>query len=57
MIQFKRGLKVAGAVGGFIVYVAIASQRIEWAMGSIIIMCVAGACAVTWEYFTEMEEG
>ena len=55
MIQFKRGLKVAGVIGGFIVYVVIASQRVEWALGSIMLMCVAGACFVTWEFFKEMD--
>ena len=55
MIQFKRGLKVAGVIGGFIVYVVIASQRVEWALGSILLLCVAGACVLTWEMFKETD--
>ena len=54
-IKVKRALKVAGVVGGFILYLAIASQRVEWALGSIMLMCVAGACVVTWEYFKEVD--
>ena len=54
MKKAKRALKVAGVVGGMIVYFVIVSQSIVLAMGSIMLMCVAAASFVTWEYFKEV---